>query len=195
MAAGRNRKSRRGRILFVLVLAVLAVSVALNVNDYLFPFVREQPSAPFTTGEAPGNIDGVGDLSVEGFSKVVNVSIQESLDHDDIYLDSGCRRLVGGVDPVQGQSISNALNGVIDARPNTHNLMKDAFDVLGVKVLMAKVVGLKGNNYIGRLVIQQGSMVASLDSRPSDGVAITLRVNASVYVNSTLLSEKGQNIC
>ena len=60
---------------------------------------------------------------------------------------------------------------------------------------MVKIVDLKENNYIGKLIIQQGNKVLSLDSRPSDGIALVVRTNSTIYFKESLLKEMGKYIC
>jgi bifunctional DNase/RNase len=60
---------------------------------------------------------------------------------------------------------------------------------------MVKVTELKGNSFYSKLILRQGNTILSLDARPSDAIAIALRANSSIYVNSTLLREVGKKVC
>lgn len=192
----KETKSLMNKPLITVMLLALAISISLNIYNFYFYNRAQSLNIPLPSiAQIGGNVSNATDLSTTGFTRVSNISVQEFSDHGDIILASGCTGLRGSVDTIQGQSVIDGLNGVTNARPNAHDLIRDVFNVLGVKVLMVKVVGINANNYIGKLIIQQGSKIASLDSRPSDGIAIAVRVNASVYVNSTLLAQKGENIC
>jgi bifunctional DNase/RNase len=194
MRTKKVKENEKFKMLLILITLTLAVSLFLNVYNFYF---QKQPQIPtFKIEKSFENIvSNLTELSTIGFVKIENVSVNQFLDHSEIVLSKGCKGLIGSVENMQGQSILNGINGIVSVRPNTHDLIKDMFGVLDVKVLMVKIVGIKGNNYIGRLVIQHEDKIVSLDSRPSDGIAVALRVNAPIYVNSTLFSEKAQNIC
>jgi len=197
----RRVLTRQFAIFFSVVLIIASALVVYNFYLYKKVQIQPLPQTTETSTKIPSkiteetNLTTIEDLSTKGFIEIKNISVQEGPEFDNVVLADGCRGLIGAVDKVQGESIIAGLNKVISVRPRTHDLMKDAFDILGVKVLMSKVVGIKGNNFIGRLILQQGDKIVSLDSRPSDGVAIAIRMNASVYVNGTLFEEKGENIC
>lgn len=136
----------------------------------------------------------IEDLSTNGF--VVVKPMADVVDGEGlIALTGGCYRMVAGTDPGQAESIRDALDGITRERPNTHDVMRDAFDSLGIEVVMAKVTNIQGNNFLGRIILQQGDTLLNLDSRPSDGIALAIRTNSTIYFNETLLEERGRNIC
>ena len=112
-----------------------------------------------------------------------------------ISLTGECYQLIANTELTQAESIYNGLTKRIDFRPNTHDLMKDAFDNLGIEVLMVKIVDLKDNTFIGNLVIRQENNIVSLDSRPSDGIAIAVRTGAPIYIKEDLMKSQGEYIC
>ncbi len=110
-------------------------------------------------------------------------------------LAGGCYQVTANTDAAQAESIIDGLEGKISARPNAHDLMKEIFESMDIKVLMVKVVDLQDNNYIGRLIVKQGNNILSLDSKPSDGIAIAVRTNSTIYFKESLLKERGEYIC
>ncbi len=202
---GLKEDNKTSKTLIILVSVALAISITLAAfNFYIYkniqkPLQQSNPT-PFNIEKLPvdmniTDVSDIGDISTDGFSKIENVSVEESLDFDSVVLSIGCDGLVGAVDKIQGESIRNGLENFIDVRPKTHDLMNDIFNILGIKVLMVKVVDVRANNFIGNLVLQQGDKILSLDSRPSDGVALAVRTKSPIYVNTTLFGEKAQNIC
>lgn len=142
--------------------------------------------------------NSIPQLSTNGFVQVQpSAEINNATGQGLIALTGDCYQVVGNTDATQAQSIINGLTGQIAAngRPNTQDLMKDIFQNLGIKVLMVKVVGIQNNNFIGRLILQQGDKILSLDSRPSDGIAIAVRMNSTIYFNQTLFQQYGQKVC
>jgi bifunctional DNase/RNase len=112
-----------------------------------------------------------------------------------VALTGNCRQIIAYTEVEQAQSISNGLIGYVGERPNTHDMAKDAFESFGIEVNMLKITEVRNNTFIGRLVLQKGKNVASLDVRPSDGTAIAIRMDAPIYVKDSLLEEYGVNIC
>lgn len=127
--------------------------------------------------------------------KQVTVTADVANDMGIVTLTSGCKQIIAYTEPEQARSIAAGIAGYIGRRPNTHDLIVDTFESLGIKVHMLKIVEIRNNTFIGRLILQQGKRIVSLDSRPSDGTAIAVRVGAPIYINPQLLEEYGKNIC
>jgi len=112
-----------------------------------------------------------------------------------VTLTSGCKQIVAHTEPEQADSIAAGLEGYVGERPNTHDLMKDAFESLGITVHMLRITEVRDGTFIGKLIVQKGKAIASLDCRPSDGTALAVRMDAPIYINPGLLEEYGENIC
>ena len=136
----------------------------------------------------------LSDLSLVGYVQVSPNATVAGV-NGIINLTGNCYNVVGNTDAVQAQSIIDGIAGKIRERPGTHDLVKDAFQNFGIKVLMVKVVGLQNNHFIGRLILQQGSTILSLDSRPSDGIALAVRMNSKIYFKEDLLKQHGEKVC
>jgi len=118
-----------------------------------------------------------------------------SVDEKNIYLTSGCHRLAMSTTGQQTYSIVRGSENVTDARPWTHDLIKDIFSLYGIDVLMVKVDNFKDGVYYAKLLIQQGNKILNLDSRPSDAIAIAVRFRKPVYVKKDIMEKFGQRIC
>lgn len=95
----------------------------------------------------------------------------------------------------QADSVLNGLAKKIDVRPDTHDLMKDALDNFGIKVLMVRIDDLKNNTFISSLILKEGNKIVSLDSRPSDAIALAVRTDAPIYIKESLMKSNGKYIC
>ncbi|HLC58944.1 MAG TPA: bifunctional nuclease family protein [archaeon] len=195
MAARSSRTKSLEVNLIILISIALAISAILNIYNFNIYRQLNGGTAVVNNNLNVGNTSGIEELSTSGFIKVDNVTVQDFPDYSEIILANNCKGLIGAVDSMQAQSIKDGLEGVLSARPNSHDLMKDAFNVFNIKILMVKVMDVKGGNFVGKLILQQGDKLANLDVRPSDGVALALRTGADVYINSTLFVEKSENIC
>lgn len=133
-------------------------------------------------------------ISTSGFLKV-NVKAYVQDNYGIVVLKSNCWELVGYTEREQARSIALGIEKKIEFRPLTHDLIKDIFDSYGIKILMVKVVDIKNNTFIAETILQQGNKVLTLDSRPSDGIAIAVRYDAPVYVKKELMENYGKYVC
>ncbi len=91
----------------------------------------------------------------------------------------------------EAQSIKMALDNFKVPRPQTHDLIKQIFEALDLKLLRIVINDLKDNTYYARLVIfdESKKTLYSIDARPSDSIAIAIRFNAPIFVSSYVLKK------
>lgn len=135
------------------------------------------------------------ELSTLDFSKVEKIETTTVGNLGTVSLKTDCYDLTATVEASQAESIQRGIEKTYATRPNAHDIVAEAFNSLGIKVLMVKITELKENSFYSKLILRQGNTILSLDARPSDAIAIALRTNSSIYVNSTLLKEVGKKIC
>ncbi|MBI2543333.1 MAG: bifunctional nuclease family protein [Candidatus Aenigmarchaeota archaeon] len=177
-------KAKRDSLVFYKALSIIAIAVALVA--VLQPYLK---SIEFSPALLP-----ISELSTQGYTKM-DVQVSTSENTGVVILNSQCWQLTASTELTQVESIANGLEGKFNFRPNSHDLMKDALDGLDVEVVMVKVIDIQNNTFIGRLVLKQGDKIVSLDSRPSDGIAIAVRTNAPVYMKNELLEQQGKYTC
>lgn len=93
------------------------------------------------------------------------------------------------IGPGEASAIAMELAGVQFARPLTHDLFNAVVRGLGsafVRVLITKVVE---NTYYASLVFRRNGEFISIDSRPSDSIALALRAEAPIYADDRLLED------
>jgi bifunctional DNase/RNase len=90
----------------------------------------------------------------------------------------------------EADSIALALGKVATPRPLTHDLIKNLVDGLKVRITKIVVTEIIDNTYYAMLYITDGKKETLIDSRPSDAVAISLRVNAPIFVEESILATK-----
>ena len=88
---------------------------------------------------------------------------------------------------LEATSIATKLENIQFPRPLTHDLMKNIFDELGVKVPKIEIVDLKDNTYYAIVTIEVEGKTIDIDARPSDAVALALRTGAEIFVNEEVL--------
>jgi uncharacterized protein len=94
------------------------------------------------------------------------------------------------IGPEEARAIALALEGVSTPRPMTHDLLRDILGGLDVKVLSITVTELKESTFFAELELQtSGGRTVRISSRPSDAVAIAVRVDAPIYAAEHVLAE------
>jgi bifunctional DNase/RNase len=91
----------------------------------------------------------------------------------------------------EADSIALALGKVETPRPLTHDLIKRITDSLKIKITKIIVTEILDNTYYALVFLNDGKKETSIDSRPSDAVAVALRANAPIYVEEKVLGQRG----
>jgi len=76
-------------------------------------------------------------------------------------------------------------------RPMTHDLLKSVITRLGGRLRRIVVTGLVNGTFHAELVVERGETLMSIDSRPSDALALALRMGAPIFVARKVLDEAG----
>ncbi|MGH7482301.1 MAG: bifunctional nuclease family protein [Longimicrobiales bacterium] len=120
----------------------------------------------------------VQSLGLDRASNTPVVILQES---------DGTRVLPIWIGPGEASAIAMQLAGMKFSRPLTHDLFCSLVTGLGgtlERVIITKVVE---NTYYAELIIHRGSEIISVDARPSDSIAIALRLDATILTDDDLL--------
>ncbi len=87
----------------------------------------------------------------------------------------------------EADAIALAIGKVITPRPLTHDLIKNIFEKLNVKIIRVVITEIVDNTYYAYIYANDGKREVAIDSRPSDAVAVALRVNAPIYIEESIL--------
>ncbi|MBI4538466.1 MAG: bifunctional nuclease family protein [Gemmatimonadetes bacterium] len=101
---------------------------------------------------------------------------------------SGKRVLPIWIGPGEASAIAMELAGMKFSRPLTHDLIVSVISGLGgalQRVLISRVVD---NTYYAELIIRSGDNMISVDARPSDSIAVALRLRAKIFADDSLLN-------
>ena len=74
-------------------------------------------------------------------------------------------------------------------RPMTHDLLVDILQSLTIKVKRVVISDVKDGVYYSEIIVRQGKQIRSIDARPSDAIAISLRMNTPIYAQPYLLNK------
>ena len=93
----------------------------------------------------------------------------------------------------EANAIALELERVPTARPMTHDLIKNILETIEARVVKVMVTDLKENTFYAVLHLQVGPTEYTVDSRPSDAIALALRVGAPIYVDEDVV-RKAKNL-
>jgi uncharacterized protein len=93
---------------------------------------------------------------------------------------------------LEASSIATALENVQTPRPMTHDLMKSMLDHLGVRIVKIEVNDLRDNTYFAVIHMEIDKKRMVIDSRPSDAIALALRVGASIFVEENVIKKSAK---
>lgn len=99
----------------------------------------------------------------------------------------GQRVLPIWIGPAEASAIAMELAGVKFSRPLTHDLLKQVIVGLGAELRKVIITQVKDNTYFAELHIYRGDTVIQIDARPSDSIALALRLKAPILTSETLL--------
>ena len=100
----------------------------------------------------------------------------------------GDRYLPIWIGQAEAAAIALEQQGVEPARPLTHDLIRDLIAALGHSLREVRIVDLQEGTFYADLIFDGGVVVSA---RPSDSVAIALRVGVPIYVEEAVLAEAG----
>jgi bifunctional DNase/RNase len=103
----------------------------------------------------------------------------------------GERYLPIWIGAVEATAIAFAQQGVVPARPLTHDLLKDVLDALGAQLNAVLITDLRDGVYFADLRFADGVTVSA---RPSDAIALAIRAGTPIYAEDTVLAENGVEI-
>jgi bifunctional DNase/RNase len=93
------------------------------------------------------------------------------------------------IGPCEAEAITVKLQDMPTPRPLTHDLLRSVIRELGGKVVQILINDLRQEVYYARIVIDVAGEQIEIDSRPSDAIALAVRVNAPIYVAETVMDK------
>ncbi|GAB4530791.1 MAG: bifunctional nuclease family protein [Anaerolineae bacterium] len=92
------------------------------------------------------------------------------------------------IGPFEADAITIQLQGVQVPRPLTHDLLKSFIRELGAKVSHVLVSELRNDTFFARIVMDVDGHSVEIDSRPSDAIALAVRVGAPIFVSEQVMN-------
>ncbi len=106
----------------------------------------------------------------------------------------GERMLPIWIGPGEASAIAMELAGIKFSRPLTHDLLNTVVRSMGSELLRVLITKVVDNTYYASLVFRRNGEMITIDSRPSDSVALALRASAPIYADGLLLDRTAVEI-
>ena len=81
------------------------------------------------------------------------------------------------------------MHNVKGVRPLTHDLVRNLIVGMGAQLRRVQITRVEKSTYYAELQLQRGETLVSIDARPSDSIAIALRLAAPIYAADDLMVE------
>ncbi len=166
----------------VAILILLFFAAGLTIGLYFSPPVLKE--AIFTNR----NISAI--LPEAGYS-IANVS----MDDNTVVLQSGCKVVTFEITEDQALSVRLGLEKNVFSRPLTHDIMKDVLDHYDIAVESVAIDSFEEDIYRAKIYLRQADKVLNLDSRPSDAIALAVRLGMKIRIKDKILESKGKDTC
>lgn len=95
------------------------------------------------------------------------------------------------IGPAEADAISICLQGIRVPRPLTHDLLRNFIITLGAQVSYVVVSELRDDTFFARIVVEANGRRFDIDSRPSDAIALAVRLEVPIYVNEEVMEQAG----
>jgi len=91
-------------------------------------------------------------------------------------------------------AIASELQGARHERPLTHDLMHAMIERLGGEITEIVINKLENDVFYALITLQQGDTTLQIDARPSDAIALAVRIGAPIYVEDDVLARASVNV-
>lgn len=93
----------------------------------------------------------------------------------------------------EANAIALKIEDITTPRPMTHDLLKNLLDELDIKVEKIVVNDVRDNTFYALIYCRHMNQTVTIDSRPSDAIALVLRTGAPIFVEESVV-EKAQSM-
>lgn len=104
---------------------------------------------------------------------------------------TGDRYLPIWIGAVEATAIAFALQGIETPRPMTHDLLRDILDQTDVQVDRVLISELVDQTFYATISMGLNGKSVEVSSRPSDAIALAVRINAPIFASEDVLDQAG----
>lgn len=95
------------------------------------------------------------------------------------------------IGPAEADAIAVKLQDIAVPRPLTHDLLHSIIEAMGAVVSFIVVNDLKNDTFFARIVMDVDGKHLEIDSRPSDAIALAVRINVPIFVEESVFEQAG----
>ena len=99
----------------------------------------------------------------------------------------GSRLLPIWIGQAEADAIVVHIQGIAHPRPMTHDLCSNIIIAAGSTLRRVQITRVKDNTYYGELHLERDGLPTIVDSRPSDAIAVAIRLDAPIFAAESLL--------
>ncbi|MBS3052921.1 MAG: bifunctional nuclease family protein [Candidatus Aenigmarchaeota archaeon] len=173
----------------VAVLAALFFMAGIIIGMYFSPPVLKD--SPPVLKEAAFTNRTISAILPEAGYSLANVS----MDDNTVVLQSGCNVITFEITEDQALSIRFGLEKNVFSRPLTHDIMKDVFDHYNIAIESVAIDSFEEDIYRAKIYMRQADRVLNLDARPSDAIALAVRLGMKIKIKDEILESNGKDTC
>ncbi len=89
----------------------------------------------------------------------------------------------------EASAIIRKIENIKVLRPMTHDLIIDVVEKTGYQVSRVEINDVEKDTYFSTIFLSNGETEVKIDSRPSDAIAVAIRVEAPIFVSAKVLAD------
>ena len=89
----------------------------------------------------------------------------------------------------EASAIIRKIENIKVLRPMTHDLIIDVVEKTGYQVSRVEINDVEKDTYFSTIFLSNGENEVTIDSRPSDAIAVAIRVGAPIFVSAKVLAD------
>lgn len=93
------------------------------------------------------------------------------------------------IGPYEAEAITVSLQELEVSRPLTHDLLRNLLVALGVQVKQVNIIELRDDVFHANIILIVDGRELAIDSRPSDALALAVRVHVPIFVSEAVMQE------
>lgn len=103
----------------------------------------------------------------------------------------GERHLPIWIGGFEAEAIAMELQGMSSSRPLPYDLLRSVIGELGGEVRRIVITEINNDVFYARIIVDQNGVGFEIDSRPSDAIALAVRVKAPIFVDDSVMDRAG----
>ena len=96
------------------------------------------------------------------------------------------------IGPFEAEAITMGLQGTDAGRPLTHDLLRNVLEALGADTQSVFINALRDDTFYARVILDMQGERIEVDARPSDAIALAVRLDVPIYVDEDVMDRAGQ---